>query len=145
MRALIQRVSSASVAVDGAEIAAIGRGLLVLLGVHAHDTEADADRLARKVLALRVFPEGDRPMHRSVADVGGEVLCVSQFTLLADTRRGNRPSFAVAAPPERAEPLYARFRAATGAQGGRFGAHMEVALVNDGPVTVLVEAGPSGL
>jgi D-aminoacyl-tRNA deacylase len=139
VRALIQRVSSASVTVDGEPIAAIGRGLLVLLGVHADDSEADADRLARKVLALRVFDEAERGMQRSVTDVGGELLCVSQFTLLADTRRGNRPSFTEAAPPERAEPLYERFRSATRAQGGRFGVRMSVALVNEGPVAILLE------
>ena len=139
MRALIQRVASASVSAGGAPIAAIGPGLLVLLGVHADDGTEDADRLARKVLALRVFDDGERRMHRSVAEVGGELLCVSQFTLLADARRGNRPSFTAAAPPERAEPLYERFRAATGAQGGLFGARMAVELVNDGPVTILLE------
>ena len=140
MRALIQRVSSASVSVDGERIAAIAPGLLVLLGVHADDRAEDADRLARRVLALRVFDAGERRMHRSVVDVGGEILCVSQFTLLADTRRGNRPSFTAAASPEHAEPLYERFRAATGAQGGRFGARMAVELVNDGPVTILLES-----
>lgn len=139
MRALIQRVSWASVAVAGERIAAIGPGLLVLLGVHADDRPEDADCLARKVFALRVFDDAERPMHRSIADVGGELLCVSQSTLLGDTRRGNRPSFTAAAPPERAESLYERFRAATGAQGGRFGAHMAVELVNDGPVTILLE------
>jgi D-tyrosyl-tRNA(Tyr) deacylase len=139
VRALIQRVSSASVTVEGERIATIGPGLLVLLGVHADDGEDEADRLARKVLALRVFDDGERRMNRSVTDVGGELLCVSQFTLLADARRGNRPSFTAAAPPERAEPLYERFRAATGAEGGRFAARMEVALVNEGPVTILLE------
>jgi D-aminoacyl-tRNA deacylase len=140
VRAVIQRVSSASVSVDGERISAIGRGLLILLGVHADDGPEDADRLARKTLALRVFDAGERRMHRSVSDVGGELLCVSQFTLLGDTRRGNRPSFTAAAPLERAEPLYERFRAATGAQGGRFGARMAVELVNDGPVTILLES-----
>jgi D-aminoacyl-tRNA deacylase len=140
MRALIQRVSSASVTADGEELATIGAGLLVLLGVHAADADADADRLARKVLALRIFDDGQRRMNRSVTDVGGEILCVSQFTLLADARRGNRPSFTAAAPPERAEALYERFLATAGARGGRFGAHMSVALVNDGPVTLLVES-----
>jgi len=139
VRALIQRVSSASVSVEGEPIAAVGRGLLVLLGVHADDLPDDADRLARKVLAVRVFDDGERPMHRSVGEVKGEVLCVSQFTLLADLRRGNRPSFTAAAAPAHAEPLYERFRAATGAQGGRFGARMAVELVNDGPVTILLE------
>jgi D-tyrosyl-tRNA(Tyr) deacylase len=139
VRALIQRVTSASVTVGDARLATIGAGLLVLLGVDADDGDREADRLARKVLAVRVFDDGERRMHRSVSDVGGELLCVSQFTLLADTRRGNRPSFTAAAPPERAEALYERFRAAIGAQGGRFGARMAVALVNDGPVTLLIE------
>jgi D-aminoacyl-tRNA deacylase len=141
MRALVQRVSRASVTVapDAQEVAGIGHGLLVLLGVHRDDGEEEADRLARKLAALRVFEDADGRMNRSVTDVGGEVLCVSQFTLLGDTRRGNRPSFAEAAPPGLAEPLYERVRRALGASGGRFGAHMQVALVNDGPVTLLVE------
>ncbi len=120
-------------------MAAIGPGLVVLLGVAREDTEDIADRLARKVLSLRVFDDGSGRMGRSVADAGGDLLCVSQFTLLGDLRRGNRPSFAEAAPPELAEPLYERVRAALGAQGGRFGAHMAVDLVNDGPVTLIVE------
>jgi D-tyrosyl-tRNA(Tyr) deacylase len=128
------------VRVDEEEVARIGPGLLVLLGVARGDTVEAADRLAQKVLALRAFAEGDRPMHRSVREVGGEVLCVSQFTLLGDLARGNRPSFTGAAPPEEAEPLYERVRAGLGAQGGRFGAHMEVELVNDGPVTLLLQA-----
>ena len=141
MRALVQRVSRASVTVepDAEEVAAIGPGLLVLLGVHRDDGEEEADRLARKLGALRVFEDEDGRMNRSVADVGGEVLCVSQFTLLGDTRRGNRPSFVDAAPPALAEPLYERVRRGLGASGGRFGAHMQVTLVNDGPVTLLVE------
>ena len=140
MRAVVQRVSEASVSVAGERIAAIGPGLLVLLGVARDDGEEAADRLARKLLALRLFGDEQGRMNRSVEDTGGEVLCVSQFTLLGDARRGNRPSFAAAAPPEAAEPLYERVRTALGAQGGRFGAEMEVALVNDGPVTVLLEA-----
>lgn len=139
MRALVQRVSSASVRVEGKDVAAIGPGLLVLLGVTADDDEGSADRLAGKLLRLRVFDDEHGRMNRSVADAGGELLCVSQFTLLGDTRRGNRPSFVGAAPPERAQPLYERVRTALGAQGGRFGARMAVALVNDGPVTLLVE------
>ena len=133
-------------AVEGETIAAIGPGLVVLLGVEREDTEDIADRLARKVLSLRVFDDEAGRMGRSVADTGGELLCVSQFTLLGDLRRGNRPSFAAAAPPRLAEPLYERVRSALGAQGGRFGAHMAVALVNDGPVTLFVElAAASGL
>jgi D-tyrosyl-tRNA(Tyr) deacylase len=139
MRAVVQRVSSASVTVGGERIAAIDRGLLVLLGVRRGDTAEQAGKLARKLLALRIFEDEEGRMNRSVTDVGGEVLCVSQFTLYGDTRKGNRPSFVEAAPPEEAEPLYERVREALGAQGGRFGAHMEVALVNDGPVTVIVE------
>jgi D-aminoacyl-tRNA deacylase len=139
VRALVQRVSEASVAVEGSEVARIGRGLLVLLGVRRGDGAEDADRLARKLLALRVFEDAGGKMNLSVGDVGGEVLCVSQFTLYGDARKGNRPSFVDAAPPEEAEPLYERVRSALGAQGGAFGAHMAVALVNDGPVTVLLE------
>jgi D-tyrosyl-tRNA(Tyr) deacylase len=140
MRALVQRVSRAAVRVEGEEVSRIGPGLLVLLGVGRGDTEQEADRIVRKVLALRVFAEGERPMQRSVHDAGGELLCVSQFTLYADTTRGNRPGFTEAAAPEDAEPLYERVRAGLGAQGGRFGAHMEVELTNDGPVTLLLEA-----
>jgi D-tyrosyl-tRNA(Tyr) deacylase len=140
VRALVQRVSDASVTVDGEEVARIGRGLLVLLGVRRGDGEAEADRLASKLLALRVFEDDDGRMNLSVRDVGGEVLCVSQFTLYGDTRKGNRPSFVDAAPPEEAEPLYERVRAALGARGGEFGARMQVSLVNDGPVTLLLEA-----
>jgi D-tyrosyl-tRNA(Tyr) deacylase len=140
VRALVQRVSEASVTVEGTEIARIGPGLLVLLGVRRGDGEAEADRLAAKLRALRVFEDEAGKMNLSVREVGGEVLCVSQFTLYGDTRKGNRPSFVDAAPPEEAEPLYERVRAALGAQGGVFGAHMAVALVNDGPVTLLIEA-----
>ena len=139
MRALVQRVSRAAVAVDGSEVAAIGPGLLVLLGVRRGDGPGDADRLARKLLALRIFEDGDGKMNLSVGEAGGELLCVSQFTLYGDARKGNRPSFVDAAPPDEAEALYERVREALGAQGGVFGARMEVALVNDGPVTLLVE------
>lgn len=138
MRALIQRVASASVSVDGAEIAAIGPGLLALLGVRVGDTEAEADWLADKVRALRVFPDSAGRMNEPLGD--REVLCVSQFTLYGDTRRGNRPSYVDAARPEFAEPLYERFCERLGAARGVFGAHMEVALVNDGPVTLLIES-----
>jgi D-tyrosyl-tRNA(Tyr) deacylase len=140
MRALVQRVSEASVTVGGEEVARIGRGLLVLLGVRRGDTEAEADRIVRKLLALRVFEDDAGKMNRSVQDVGGELLCVSQFTLYGDTRKGNRPSFVDAAPPEEAERLYERVREALAARGGVFGARMAVALVNDGPVTLLIEA-----
>ena len=139
MRALVQRVGEAAVSVDGAEVARIGPGLLVLLGVRRGDGAEQADRLARKLLALRIFEDEDGRMNLSVADAGGEVLCVSQFTLYGDARKGNRPSFVDAAPPADAEPLYERVRTALGAQGGTFGARMRVSLINDGPVTLLLE------
>ena len=139
MRALVQRVSEAAVDLGGERVAAIGPGLLVLLGVRRGDGPDEADRLARKLLALRVFEDDEGRMNLSVGDAGGEILCVSQFTLYGDARKGNRPSFVEAAPPEQAEPLYEQVRQALGAQGGRFGARMAVSLVNDGPVTVLVE------
>jgi D-tyrosyl-tRNA(Tyr) deacylase len=139
VRALVQRVSEASVSVGGEEVARIGPGLLVLLGVRRGDGVAEADRIATKLLALRVFEDGDGKMNLSVRDVGGNVLVVSQFTLYGDACKGNRPSFVDAAPAE-AEPLYERVRAATGAAGGVFGARMAVTLVNDGPVTLLLEA-----
>ena len=140
MRAVVQRVASASVSVDGEVVAAVGPGLLVLVGVRAGDAEEAADRLARKVRALRVFEDDEGRMNLSVDDVGGEILCVSNFTLYGDVRKGNRPSFVDAARPEEAEPLYERVRAGLDAQGGRFGARMSVSLVNDGPVTLIVEA-----
>jgi len=139
VRALVQRVSEASVTVDRGEVARIGPGLLVLLGVRRGDTEADADRIAAKLLALRVFEDDGGKMNLNVVDAGGEILCVSQFTLYGDTRKGNRPSFVDAAPPEDAEPLYERVRTALDARGGVFGARMAVALVGDGPVTVLID------
>ena len=139
MRAVVQRVSSASVKVEGDEVASIGRGLLVLLGVHAEDGDAEADRITAKLEALRVFEDDDGKMNLSVRDVGGELLVVSNFTVYGDARKGNRPSFVAAARPELAEPLVERVRDALGAQGGRFGARMEVELVNDGPVTLVIE------
>ena len=138
MRAIVQRVSSASVRVDGETVAQIGPGLLVLLGVTHGDGEAQADRLAGKVRALRVFADEQGRMNEPLGD--REVIVVSQFTLYGDTRKGNRPSYVAAAPGEIAEPLYERFRSHLHAQGGVFGAHMEVELVNDGPVTLLLEA-----
>jgi D-tyrosyl-tRNA(Tyr) deacylase len=140
VRALVQRVAEASVSVGGEEVSRIGAGLLVLVGVRRGDRAEQADRIARKVRSLRVFEDAEGRMNLSVEDVQGEVLCVSQFTLYGDSRRGNRPSFVDAAPPEQAEPLYERVRGALEAQGGMFGARMSVALVNDGPVTLLVEA-----
>jgi D-tyrosyl-tRNA(Tyr) deacylase len=139
VRALVQRVSHASVAVGGDVISEIGPGLLVLLGVKRGDGETEADWIVRKLLALRIFEDDEGRMNRSVQDVGGGVLCVSQFTLYGDARKGNRPGFVDAAPPEEAEPLYEHVRAGLGAQGGRFGAHMVVELANDGPVTLIVE------
>jgi D-aminoacyl-tRNA deacylase len=140
MRAVVQRVSSASVTVDGEQLASIGRGLVVLLGVRTGDGEEQADRVAAKLDALRVFEDDDGKMNLSVRDVGGELLVVSNFTLYGDTRKGNRPSFIEAARPEQAEALVERVRTALGAQGGRFGARMEVELVNDGPVTLVIDA-----
>ena len=138
MRALVQRVSRASVTVDGETVSAIGGGLLVLLGVTHTDTEADADWLADKVRALRVFPDTEGKMNESLGD--RELLCVSQFTLYGDTRKGNRPSYVAAARPEQAEPLYDRFCERARAKGGVFGAMMDVALVNDGPVTLVIDS-----
>ena len=137
MKALVTRVARAAVPVDGAVTASIGPGLLILLGVTHDDTPEVCDRLADKVRALRVFPDGDGRMNEPLCD--REALVVSQCTLYGDARKGNRPSYVAAAPPELAEPLYERFRARLGAQGGVFGAHMDVELVNDGPVTLLLE------
>ena len=137
MRALVQRVSSASVTVDGQVVAAIGPGLLVLLGITHTDDGATADRLADKVGKLRVFPDAAGVMNEPLGE--REVLCISQFTLYGDARKGNRPAYVAAARPEQAEPLYERFCERLGAARGVFGAHMEVALVNDGPVTLMLE------
>lgn len=144
MRAVIQRVSEASVTVAGQVVGQIGRGLLVLLGVGHADGPGEAQQLAAKIAAMRIFPDADGRFNRSVLDVGGAVLVVSQFTLYADTRRGRRPGFSDAAPPELAAPLVDTFADALRAQGlavalGRFGAHMQVALVNDGPVTIMLD------
>jgi D-aminoacyl-tRNA deacylase len=138
VRALVQRVSRASVSVDGSELTAIGPGLLVLLGITETDDEAQADRLADKVRALRIFDDAEGKMNEPLGD--REVLCVSQFTLYGDTRKGNRPSFVAAARPEQAEPLYERFCSRASAKRGAFGARMAVELVNDGPVTLLLES-----
>ena len=137
MRALVQRVSQAAVDVEGERVAQIGPGLLVLLGVSRDDTEAEADRLAEKVRSLRVFDDAEGRMNEPLGD--REILCVSQFTLYGDTRKGTRPSYIEAAAGEQAEPLYDRFCKKAGAKKGVFGACMGVALVNDGPVTVMLE------
>ena len=146
MRALVQRVSRAAVHVDDDLVSEIGHGLLVLLGVHTSDGPKQADQIADKVANLRVFADEAGQMNRSVLDIGGDVLVVSQFTLYGDTRKGRRPSFVEAARPEEAEPLVDSVVAALKAAGiptstGVFGAHMDVELTNDGPVTLLIEAG----
>ena len=148
MRALVQRVSEASVVVAGEQVSAMGAGLLVLLGVGKGDTEADVAWLARKVAGLRVFEDAAGKMNLSLLDTHRAAVVVSQFTLYADTRKGNRPSFVEAEAPERANALYAQFCAALRADGvnvgtGVFGADMKVRLVNDGPVTLMLETPPS--
>jgi D-tyrosyl-tRNA(Tyr) deacylase len=144
MRAVVQRVREARVLVGGETVGAIGAGLCVLLGVAQDDEKAAAERLAAKVARLRVFENDDGKFDRNVLDVGGAALVVSQFTLIADTTKGNRPSFSAAASPERAEPLYEAFCAALGREGlevarGRFGARMAVEIANDGPVTLVLK------
>jgi D-tyrosyl-tRNA(Tyr) deacylase len=139
MRAVVQRVERASVTVGGEVVGQIGAGLLVLLGVAEGDDEAAADKLADKLGALRIFEDGDGRMNLSVRDTGGQILCVSNFTVYGDARRGNRPSFIQAARPEQARALYERVRDRLGAEGGSFGAHMHVELVNDGPVTLVID------
>ena len=145
MRALLQRVSHASVTVDGKVVGQIGQGLLVLLGVGQGDSEVQVKALADKIVYLRIFGDDEGKMNRSLLDIGGEVLVVSQFTLYADTRRGRRPSFTDAAPPSIAEPLVERFKDAIAAYGltiadGIFGAYMQVELLNDGPVTIWLDS-----
>jgi D-tyrosyl-tRNA(Tyr) deacylase len=144
MRLVIQRVSEARVDVDGTSVGQIGRGLVVLVGAHADDEPQSAEQLAKKTAKLRIFPDDEGKMNRSVADVGGGVLAVSQFTLYGDARKGNRPSFTDAARPELAEPLFDRYVDALRAyvesvETGKFGAMMDVRLVNDGPVTLILE------
>ncbi len=138
MRALVQRVSRASVSVDGELVSEIGPGLLVLLGVTHDDSEQQADWLADKIRALRIFADAQGRMNEPLGD--REVLCISQFTLYGDARKGNRPSYVAAAPPEHAEPLYERFCERLAARRGVFGALMAVQLTNEGPVTLLVES-----
>ena len=149
MRAVVQRVSHARVDVDGEPVGAVERGLLVLLGVQTPDTKRDADYLSAKIVGLRIFNDAEGKMNRDVQDIQGGVLVVSQFTLYGDTRKGRRPSFVEAAPPEQAERLYEYFLEATARHGvpvahGVFGAHMQVHLVNDGPVTLLLDSPGSG-
>ena len=138
MKAVVQRARRASVSVDGRVIAEIGPGMLVLLGIAAGDTDEQADRIAAKLARLRIFDDSDGRMNEPLGE--REVLCISQFTLLGDTSRGNRPSWTGAAPAEEAEPLYERVCDALGAKRGAFGEHMVVELLNDGPVTLLLEA-----
>ena len=144
MKAVLQRVTRASVAVDGNVVGAIGRGLAVLLGVAQGDTSDDSRRLAQKAAEMRIFEDADGRFNLSLLDTGGEALVVSQFTLLADTRRGRRPSFTDAAPPKEAESLVREFEDALRGLGvsvasGRFGAHMQVEIANDGPVTIILD------
>ena len=145
MKAVIQRVTSANVVVKGETLGAIDRGFLILLGVHENDTEAEADLLAKKVANLRVFEDDEEKMNLSMLDCGYSALVISQFTLLANTKKGNRPSFIAAARPEVAIPLYERFmdqlkaNGVTDVQHGEFGADMAVSLVNDGPVTIVLD------
>jgi D-tyrosyl-tRNA(Tyr) deacylase len=146
MRALVQRVLEARVAVEGNVVAAVGGGLLVLVGIARDDTPADREWLVRKLAELRIFDDENGVMNRSVSDAGGDVLAVSQFTLYASTRKGNRPSWAGAAPPDMARPAFDAFVAALSGRLGKpvpcgvFGAHMRVALVNDGPVAVMLDS-----
>src|SRR5690606_29567072 len=148
MKACIQRVSEARVVVEGQTVGEIGAGLVVLLGVARDDTPREAEWLAEKTVELRIFEDEAGKMNRSLRDIGGSVLAISQFTLLGDTRKGRRPSFVQAAPPELAEPLYEAYIAAVRARGvtvatGIFRAHMAVTLTNDGPVTLLLEVSPT--
>jgi D-tyrosyl-tRNA(Tyr) deacylase len=145
MRAVVQRVASSEVTVAGESVGRIGAGLLVLLGVHREDTPAEADYLAAKIVHLRIFEDAAGKMNHSLLDCGGAMLVVSQFTLLGDCRKGRRPSFVNAAPPAQGEALYTRFvdrvrRNGVAVETGRFGAMMAVALVNDGPVTLVVDS-----
>jgi len=148
MRLVVQRVRHASVVVDGEKVAAIAQGLLLLVGIASGDADVDLHRAARKVVDLRIFEDDAGKMNRSVREVGGQILAVSQFTLYGDTRKGRRPSFAGAASPEVAEPLFDAFVGALrderlDVQTGKFGAKMAVELLNDGPVTLLIEVAPA--
>jgi D-tyrosyl-tRNA(Tyr) deacylase len=141
---LVQRVTEASVSVDAQAIAAIGRGILALVGVERGDTESEADRLIEKILTFRIFPDDAGKMNRSLRDVGGQLLAVPQFTLVADTKSGTRPSFSSGASPADGERLFGYFAKKSGAVAGRFGADMKVSLVNDGPVTFWLQVSPLG-
>lgn len=144
MIGLVQRVDRCGVTVEGTLVSSIGKGLLILLGVHRDDDERDLELLARKCIGLRVFPDEEYRMNRSITDIGGEILVVSQFTLFGDVRRGLRPYFGEAAPPEKAVEYYERFmkllaNSGIPVRGGVFGAHMRVELINDGPVTISID------
>ncbi|MDM8182341.1 D-aminoacyl-tRNA deacylase [Enterococcus cecorum] len=145
MRAVIQRVSQAKVVVDDNTVGQIGKGFMILLGVHEQDTQTDVDYLVGKISKLRVFEDDQQKMNRSIIDVGGEILSISQFTLFADTKKGNRPSFVQAAKPDVAIPLYEAFNEGLRQEGipvetGIFGADMKCHLVNDGPVTIIIDS-----
>ncbi|MCJ0536483.1 D-aminoacyl-tRNA deacylase [Enterococcus cecorum] len=145
MRAVIQRVSQAKVVVDDNTVGQIGKGFMILLGVHEQDTQTDVDYLVGKISKLRVFEDDQQKMNRSIIDVGGEILSISQFTLFADTKKGNRPSFVQAAKPDTAIPLYEAFNEGLRQVGipvetGIFGADMKCHLVNDGPVTIIIDS-----
>ncbi|OUN49621.1 D-aminoacyl-tRNA deacylase [Enterococcus cecorum] len=145
MRAVIQRVSQAKVVVDDNTVGQIGKGFMILLGVHEQDTQADVDYLVGKISKLRVFEDDQQKMNRSIIDIGGEILSISQFTLFADTKKGNRPSFVQAAKPDVAIPLYEAFneglrQVGTPVETGIFGADMKCHLVNDGPVTIIIDS-----
>lgn len=149
MKAVIQRVCKASVSVDHKIIGSIDRGLMVLLGVDREDNESDLDYLVKKITGMRIFEDDQEKMNLALADVGGSLLVISQFTLLASTKKGNRPSFTQAGPPEMSNALYEQFIARCRALGfkvehGQFGAHMEVSLVNDGPVTIVIDSRDRG-
>ncbi len=145
MRAVVQRVSKASVTIDQQEVGKIDQGLVILLGIHEKDTQDDVDYLVKKIAQMRIFEDEQGKMNRSVEDVEGQILSVSQFTLFADTKKGNRPSFISAAHPETAIPLYEAFNEGIRNRGitvatGQFGADMAVSLINDGPVTIIIDS-----
>jgi len=147
MRIVVQRVSSAAVGVEGRRVGAVGHGLLLLVGIAPEDVDLDFSRVAAKIVELRIFQDDEGRMNRSLRDVGGDILAISQFTLFGDARKGRRPSFVGAAAPEVASPLFDRFVDAlrakdVGVSTGRFGAKMDVSLVNDGPVTLVLEVAP---